>query len=219
MRLTSYNIASKILLAKCCMSDLAVKMIEAKAAGNEELISCIREKLIALDAMIFALSKWYPVISPAKLITSDITIESGVFTFPFIAGNTYIGGIIVGNPFTVFSGTNEDVFTAFADSFNDYVSPDDDTVQITASSSGETISLRLVYNPSVTNLALNNPSVAAAVNLVDVTEGPIDYEESPSCLSSERVENILRKIDEICSCGCGEEVISDSISKYLELEP
>lgn len=218
MRLTSYNIASKILLAKCCMSDLAIKMIEAKALGNQELIHCTREKITALDAMIFALGKWYPVIPNAKLITAVFTIDSGVYVTPFNVGPTYIGGIQINNGFSVFSGGNVKVNAGFAHSINEYVSPNDDRIQVSAEYTATTTTLSIVYGPEITNFSIAALAPSSSPSISAVVSSPVDYTEKASCLSDKRVENILRKIDEICSCGCGEEVISDSMSKYMNLE-
>jgi hypothetical protein len=202
------------------MSDLAIKMIEAKALGNQELIHCIREKITALDAMTFALSKWYPSIPSAKKVTAVLTINSGVYALPFSQGPIYVSGIKVADGFTVFSGNNSDVFKAYVNSGNSFVSPDDDRIRTEWSVvSGSAISFDAVYGQSITSLSIASPNIVpSGVSTSATVTSPIDFYDKPSCLSNVQVEKILRKIDEICSCGCGDEVVSDAMSKYMNLE-
>jgi hypothetical protein len=177
--------------------------------------------MIAIDAMTFALSKWYPSIPDAQIVTITFTIISGIYGAPRVQGPIYVSGIQVSNVFSVFSGDNFSFLKAASSSFNSFSSPDDDRLRFeftNVSSSGGVI--RIIARKDIvitapTSFSSTNSSVVTSVTLI----GPEDFDDMPSCLSNSQVENILRKIDEICSCGCGEEVISDSISKYLESEP
>ena len=202
------------------MSDLAIKMIEAKALGNQELIHCIREKITALDAMTFALSKWYPSIPEAQIVTITYTITSGIYVMPQIRGPIYISGIKVSDGFSLFSGGNYEYLKASVFSINSFLSPDDDRLRAEyteVSSSQATFRIIARKDFLITAPTSYSPSYSSVV-ISATSTGPEDFNDIPSCLSNSQVENILRKIDEICSCGCGEEVISDSMSKYMNLE-
>jgi hypothetical protein len=200
MRLTSLNIAKVRLKAGCCLSDMAERMWAYKEEGDLENEKCVREKALILSGLIKTLCRWKPTIKTAVRSTLVGEIESGTFPIPYLYAGTSTDGLPTSNPFMVLSGGNPEVVTALLDAINCFISPNDDLVQ--------TISTRRLGSEKIEVVR----NFAEGVNFL-VSEFPDDVTweitgegeqvtNLPNCLTDAQVLSIIKKIEELCPCGC-----------------
>ena len=171
-----------------------------KEEGDLENEKCVREKALILSGLIKTLCRWKPTIKTAVRSTLVGEIESGTFPIPYLYAGTSTDGLPTSNPFMVLSGGNPEVVTALLDAINCFISPNDDLVQ--------TISTRRLGSEKIEVVR----NFAEGVNFL-VSEFPDDVTweitgegeqvtNLPNCLTDAQVLSIIKKIEELCPCGC-----------------
>lgn len=203
MRYTSYNMAVTALNARKCLSDFVERMWEYIEEGNIEKTECARNKALMLDALIATVERYRPIIQDAKVTTITVTVTSGSYPMPFVVDPIFVNGIQITNKFTVYDGTNVDVFKDGSEAINCYLSATDDILKATAKMSGESIVITIIHNESLSPIdTLTAESLAGGVTVTTVYSEEEDYEYPRTCLTEVQMQNIVEKIDELCECNC-----------------
>jgi hypothetical protein len=202
MKLTSKNIAIKVLKAKGCLSDTVKRMREYIEEGDIEKANCARMNALKLASWIDALGRWNPTIESGNMITITATRTSGAFTYPNIIEEASVNGIIVSPQFSILSGTTNDVLNEYAHHLNCFYSGNDDTLISSASVNEETLTLTF-KSPSASAFvfddgAIFSSGVTFSFEIGDVTA----FTDNPVCLTNEETVSIVGKIDELCECNC-----------------
>jgi len=200
MRLTSLNIANVRLNAGCCLSDMVERMWAYKEEGDTENEKCVREKALILSGLIKTLCRWRPTIKTAGRSTLVGEIESGTFPIPYLYAGTSTDGLPTSNPFMVLSGGNPEVVTALLDATNCFISPNDDLVQTVSTRrlGPEKIEVVRDYAEGVDFLISEFPDDVTW----EITGGGEQVTNLPNCLTDAQVLSIIKKIEELCPCGC-----------------
>jgi len=200
MRLTSLNIAKVRLKAGCCLSDMVERMWAYKEEGDTENEKCVREKALILSGLIKTLCRWRPTIVNAGRSTLVGEIESGSFPIPYLYAGTSTDGLPTSNPFMVLSGGNPEVVTALLHAMNCFISPNDDLVQVisTRRLGPEKIEVTTDFAEGVNFLIAEFPD---EVTWEFTGEGG-QVTNVPNCLTDAQVLSIIKKIEELCPCGC-----------------
>jgi hypothetical protein len=209
MKLTSKNIAIKVLKAKGCLSDTVKRMRGYIEEGDIEKANCARMNALKLASWIDALSRWKPTVKNAYTSTYTQEITSGSWTLPFIFNAVSVNNVIVnqGNRLVLSGGNNAIIDTA-VDMYNCPTSGVDDILQTKAKRLSDTESqFIVVFDKSKLDwdsISLESISygigVSPSLSVSVTTPVPIDIE--PNCLTDEEVLSIIGKIDELCECNC-----------------
>jgi hypothetical protein len=110
MRLTSYNMAVKILSARCCLASMVERMWAYMEDGDVENADCVREKALMLSGLIKAAKRWKPTVVEGYENVIDFNLSSTTHPSPFIVDSISINGLKVVPRFIAYGGT-QDVVT------------------------------------------------------------------------------------------------------------
>lgn len=202
MRLTTKNIAIKILKAKGCLSDLGTRLRSYTESGDTENEQCVREKMLMLSSWIDALSRWKPTIESAYYKKITITYASGSFTFPFIIGSSSINGLDFSNQINVYSGSVNDVLSQYKNAIDCYYSSNDDMLEVKTELSETTLILHVRNVESENINYTDNGLYSQGVTFTETDTTVETTTDTVRCLADEQVLSIVGKIDELCECNC-----------------
>jgi len=200
MRLTSYNIAAKRLKAGCCLAIHVENMWNYMEEGDMDSAQCAREKALMLDALICTLGRWKPTIPTGYLLTSISVIDSGSYNFPFFRYYRTFNGMALNNPYWITGENNQDVLNLDNHEINSFVSPNDDTVQLTSNVYEGTRILEIISSEEYPNITSETSSENISLTS---TYTSVEHVGTPHCLTDTQVLSIIKKIDELCEAECG----------------
>jgi hypothetical protein len=205
MRLTSYNIAAKRLKAGCCLAIHVENMWGYMEEGDMVNAQCAREKALMLDSLICTLARWKPTILSGKTQSATFTIDSGNFTIPFLSNGITVNGLLIAGNFITYEGGNADVFKSFQYSIENFISPNDDSIQPSLVVVDNQGTLDCVYIESMSPLSsiAGNVISSPGITISATATSEVDYIGVPSCLTDLQVLSIIKKIDELCEAECG----------------
>ena len=198
---TSTDVCNRIVLAKCCLSDIVIKMFDAQSIGDTESENCYLEKAIALQGAIDALCRWW---EPTQLSAQDQVraLPSGG---KFVVGTWTFGGEAIlphGNEYTT------DIATSIIADINGIVRTGNITI-VAKLDGGERININYLYpNSLIGETAVITPSQGTMPTVRSEPEATVDVEPLP-CLDDDGLEGIFNIIDKVCGCNCPEEHTTD----------
>lgn len=203
MRLTSYNMAVKILHAKGCLADMVDRMWGYMEEGDAIKAQCAREKALGMYALIETASRWSPTITDGKEMYSHIVIAS--VNQPQLTEELIINGIKIsyGNVY-INDIDDSDAVLHWSDTINGFISENDDIIQLsifnttpTGVSSITRTSMPEIYASS------NDIQYLFTTNDIEPTSVTTDFEgNEPLCLTDAQILSVIEKIDELCKCNC-----------------
>ena len=203
MRLTSYNMAVKILSARCCLASMVERMWAYMEDGDVENADCVREKALMLSGLIKAAKRWKPtVVEGYRVVTvfdySDVTTST-----PYYQSFQRINGMVVNPPFTAFGGTEKFV-DGLIQANNCFISSNDDVVQFSVKKNNNTSFTASVAISEPYDTLGNDGTIGTQTGSVAVT--PVSNDEfsggTPKCLTDAQILSVVGKIDELCGCKC-----------------
>jgi len=200
MRLTSYNIAAKRLKAGCCLAIHVENMWGYMEEGDMVNAQCAREKALMLDALICTLGRWKPTIATGYKYTSIGVVNSGSYTFPFFVYYRTFNGIALINPYWITGEDNQDVLNLDMYEINSFVSPNDDTVQLTSNVYEGTVIWTIISAEEYPDILSGTTTNNVSLTYVATSEEHVGV---PPCLTDLQVLSIIKKIDELCEAECG----------------
>ena len=202
MRLTSYNVAIKILHAKGCFADLVDRMWTYMEEGDIDRAQCAREKALGMYALIETAKRWKPTIENAKTLTATFSITAGSYTTPLISSKAVVNGIDISGPLSVIGGGNQEVFDKFTDIIDGFLSKNDDILQVSAQEGLSTSILTAVYDESLSPLSISTGLNGFGVTVAVSVSAEADLDTEPLCLTDAQILSVIEKINELCECNC-----------------
>lgn len=204
MRLTSYNMAVKVLHAKGCLADMVDRMWAYMEEGDTENAQCVREKALGLYSLIETAGRWSPTITDGYISVADVNFSAITYPSVFAALNFRSNGIKVSNGFTTYGGDADDVASDTAHSFNDFISSDDDLIQIGYRKTGDSMLNGTVRSSFLfTSFTSENIGTPIGSPMYAFTQQNEPFEDAkPHCLTDAQILSVVGKIDELCECKC-----------------
>ncbi len=204
MNLTSTNIDNRLLLAKCCFADYAIKRLEKVNIGDNEQASCYLSKMKQLYYSMQALNQFVP----AAELSPTVSISFSLFTANF-TGTRQI--TVDGEELSAaVSFTNASAATQVALMINAINLYQSDYV---ASFSGSTFTITSVLSGTTNNGLETSLLTNGAVDVSGYLAGGTDQ----WCLTDTQAKKILDNIDELCGCPCGDcdDILDDTLPRYI----
>jgi hypothetical protein len=203
MRLTSYNMAVKILSARCCLASMVERMWAYMEDGDVENADCVREKALMLSGLIKAAKRWKPTIVEGYENVIDFNLSSTTHPSPFIVDSISINGLKVVPRFIAYGGT-QDVVTKQIRSGNCYISMNDDLISVRHSKvNNDRFVMSIVSKDPLDTLDAVNSGGASGVPVVNFIKNNVSFSGgTPKCLTDAQILSVVGKIDELCGCKC-----------------
>jgi hypothetical protein len=203
MRLTSYNMAVKILSARCCLASMVERMWAYMEDGDVENADCVREKALMLSGLIKAAKRWKPTVVEGYENVIDFNLSSTTHPSPFIVDSISINGLKIVPRFIAYGGT-QDVVAKQIRSGNCYISPNDDLISVRYSKvNNERFVMSIVSKDPLETLDAVNSGGASGVPVVNFIKNNVSFSGgTPKCLTDAQILSIVGKIDELCGCKC-----------------
>lgn len=203
MRLTSYNMAVKILHAKGCLADMVDRMWVYMEEGDAEKAQCVREKALMMYALLETASRWHPTITEGLMLDSYVVLSS--VNQPQLTGALSINGIDVSYEGVFITNPDDSIAVSqWAHTVNGFLSNNDDIVQV------EIVSNTLSgFNAVVrTSMSSITPSGNDSNDLFTVNGSASTFTTTefdgvvPDCLTNAQILSVIEKIDDLCECNC-----------------
>ncbi len=196
-----------MMLAKCCLADLTIRMFDAQAIGDIESENCLLEKSLALKGAISALCQWW---------------EPEVLTATYETNFTPSGGRIIVNTWTFAGETvlphGETISTPVGQGVVDAVNAvsRDGSVKTGASLvSDNRVLVQYTYpNSSRGSEPTITLSTGSSVSEEESAEETVDADNAP-CLDDDQLEGIFNIIDRVCGCNCPDGHSADTVGEFL----
>lgn len=195
------------MLAKCCMSDITIKMFDAQAIGDTENEVCLLEKALLLQGAMNALCSHYDSVELTSSFNTRAIASGGNTTisrWEFAGEEILPHGTVINTP----TGTNMLNLLNSA-----RVSGSVSVVAVVIG--GDRLDVTYKYPMSK---AGSEPDITASNGSVAVIrsgdEEPVDV-ANPPCLDDTQIEGIFNIIDKVCGCNCPEQHTSDFIPVNL----
>lgn len=203
MRLTTYNIRSKYLLAGCCLSEYMERYWTYLEEGELKKADCARKKALKLDALRNTLLRFSPSIANAKRKVVTATVTAGTISFPHSVEGITVNGINIMDPIYFHTGTNLSVFEGVANNINNRISNEDDRVQATidVSQSPLKATFTFTYEEDMSPPVFGVSSFGVGLTATYAFGSEEDYVFG-SCLTDAQILKVVGKIDELCECEC-----------------
>lgn len=203
MRLTSYNVAIKILHAKGCFADMVDRMWGYMEEGDVDKAQCAREKALGMYALIETAKKWSPTITDGIMLESHVVISS--VNQPQLTGPLTVNGIKVSYEGIYISDPDDSVAVSqWANTVNGFLSANDDIVQgdvISTTATGFHVTIRT--SMSAISASGNDSNNLFTGNVSASTFVITEFEdEQPLCLTNAQILSVIEKLDELCECNC-----------------
>jgi len=204
MRLTSYNMAVKILHAKGCLADMVDRMWAYMEEGDTENAQCVREKALGLYSLIETAGRWRPTIKDGYRTASNSSLYPVTYPSPFIVGETRLNAMQVASPFIAYGGLSSAVAEGSVHSFNRFISENDDLVQVSAIRTGAaSLTITALTKAPFTSFSSTNSGGSTGSAIVTVIADDEEFSDAvPYCLTDAQVLSVIGKIDELCECKC-----------------
>lgn len=203
MNLTSTNIDNRLLLAKCCFADYAIKRLEKVNIGDNEQANCYLSKMKQLYYSMEALNQFVPSAELAPSLLATIG-TGGTFsgTLQVLMDGVAISPIVT---FVLASPAQQSVTMVSAINLyqTDYVAA--------LSSSQATLT-------SVLSGTTNNGVIATLLkDGVSYGTATLAGGTDQWCLSDTQAKKILDNIDELCGCpcDCDDNILDDTLPRYI----
>lgn len=203
MRLTSYNMAVKILSARCCLASMVERMWAYMEDGDVENADCVREKALMLSGLIKAAKRWKPTIVEGYENVLDVDSSPVTHPSPFIVDNISADGISISNRFIAYGGTTG-LVSKLITSGNCYISPNDDLISVRYSKiNNERYVIKILSKEPLTDLDYVTSGGASGVPVVNFIKNNVPFSGgTPKCLTDAQILSVVGKIDELCKCKC-----------------
>ena len=203
MRLTSYNMAVKILHAKDCLADMVDRMWAYMEEGDTDKAQCVREKALGLYALMETAGRWRPTITDGK--SYKLVFGTGTITAPAIVGTLAYNGVRVSNSGILFGDDNE-VTHGLARLFNCHLQ-DDDLIDfrnaVITSEPYNAVSGTLFVSDALLPLTTSEITTFGFVGgASEMTDETVFEDAEPYCLTDSQIHSVIGKIDELCECKC-----------------
>jgi len=203
MRLTSYNMAVKILQAKGCFADLVDRMWTYMEEGDIDRAQCAREKALGMLALIETTSRWHPTITEGVMLEAHAVISA--VNQPKLTGSVTINGIKVSYEGVYIDDVDDsDAVAHWAETANNFLSSNDDIVQLNVLSTTSTgyhatikTSMTAIATAGADDNGLLTFNAGASTFVITEFEG-----EQPLCLTNAQILSVIEKLDELCECNC-----------------
>lgn len=204
MRLTSYNMALKILHAGGCLADMVDRMWAYMEEGDTENAQCVREKALGLYALLETAGRWKPTITDGYRTASNNNLHPVTYPSPFIVGETRLNAIQVASQFTAYGGLSSAVAEGSVRSFNRFISENDDLIQVSAiRTSAASLTITALTKDLYASFSASNSGGSTGSAIVTVIANNEPFEDAqPHCLTDAQILSIIGKIDELCECNC-----------------
>lgn len=203
MRLTSYNMAVKILQAKGCFADLVDRMWTYMEEGDIDRAQCTREKALGMYALIETAKKWSPTITDGIMLESHVVISS--VNQPQLTGALTVNGIKVSYEGIYISDPDDYIAVSqWANTVNGFLSANDDIVQVDVLSTTATgIHATIRTSMSAISASGNDSNNLFTINNSASSFTTTEFEdEQPRCLTNAQILSVIEKINELCECDC-----------------
>lgn len=203
MRLTSYNMAVKILHAKGCLADMVDRMWSYMEEGDAEKAQCVREKALMMYALLETASKWHPTITEG--LQSDIYVGISSVNQPQLTGALAINSISVSYEGVFIVNPDDSIAVSqWAHTVNGFLSENDDIVQVEIVSN--TMSgLNALVKTSMSSIVPsgNDSNDLFTINTSAITATTTEFDGVvPDCLTNAQILSVIEKIDDLCECNC-----------------
>jgi len=202
MRLTSYNMAVKILQAKGCLADMVDRMWAYMEEGDTENAQCVREKALGLYSLIETAGRWRPTISNGHrtVIYADVQALSWASS-PVISTPIVVNGISTTHQ-AVFNATAEEYADALVLSASCVLSENDDLISVSCDrTGGNTTKTTIISSFEPTSIASpTEPDYSGTI--ITITDSSEFSDAVPYCLTDAQIISVVGKIDELCDCKC-----------------
>lgn len=204
MRLTSYNMAVKILHAKGCFADMVERMWAYMEEGDTENAQCVREKALGLYALLETVGRWKPTIVDGYITEAIIDLLPVTHPPAFMVGEITVGGLAVSNGFVAYDGTAGAVVDGTVCSFNRFISLNDDLISVTYRKVGPTSLSGMVISAALFTAftSTNSGGTSGSPSSISISNNQPFSGAQPHCLTDAQILSIIGKIDELCGCNC-----------------
>lgn len=206
MRYTQEDVCKRIILAKCCLADFAIRMFDAQAIGDIESENCLLEKALVLKGAIDAMCRWY---------------EPEVLTLVYGYNVVPSGGRATVNSWT-FAGTD---ILSHGDSANytsgkslaDLINSRTYTGTTSATAVKKTGNrIEVTYRYAIANRGAT-PTVSLSTGSItgaeEEEETQVNVDIMP-CLDDDQLEGVFNIVDKVCGCNCPDSHSRDFIGEF-----
>lgn len=203
MRLTSYNMAVKILNAGDSLADMVDRMWSYMEEGDVENADCVREKALGLYSLIKTADRWRPTIKNGFAGVSISDRSALTVSTPYYLSFQRVNGRIVNQPFLSFGGTQGFV-TGLVCASNHFISDNDDEIQFSAEKvSSLSIRISAVSTQQITSFSSDGSIGTQTGSIVETQVSSEEISDAPyKCLTDTQILSVIRKIDELCGYEC-----------------
>lgn len=203
MRLTSYNMAVKVLHAKGCLADMVDRMWAYMEEGDTENAQCVREKALGLYSLIETAGRWRPTIKDGFVGVSVFDYSVVTTSTPYYLSFQRMNGRVINQPFLSFGGTQRFV-TGLVCASNHFISDNDDEIQFsTEKVSSLSVRVSAVSTQQITSLGSDGSIGTQAGSIVITQVSSEEISDVPyKCLTDAQILSVVGKIDELCECKC-----------------
>lgn len=206
MNLTSTNIDNRLLLAKCCFADYAIKRLEKVNIGDNEQAKCYLSKMKQLYYSMQALNQFVPAAELAPYWTYYL-----ISLFPSSFTGTrqvFIDGVAISEELSFTNATRPAQMVSIASNINTY------QTDYIASFTSTSFTLTSVLSGTTNNGLEITASVDGAT---PVSFGVLAGGSDQWCLTDTQAKKILDNIDELCGCPCGDcdDILDDTLPRYI----
>ena len=202
MRLTSYNMAVKILHAKGCLADMVDRMWAYMEEGDTENAQCVREKALGLCSLIETASRWKPTIKDGYRTTiyADTQAVSWASS-PAISTPIVVNGISITYQ-RMFNATPSEYAAALVSSASCVLSGNDDLISMSCVRPGETTTKTTITSSFEPTSIVSPTEPDYLGSIITITESEEFSDAVPHCLTDAQILSVVGKIDELCECKC-----------------
>ena len=171
--------------------------------GDLENADCVRDKALSLHALIETASRWSPTITDGVSLLGELVLTS--VNQPKLTASLTVNGIPVSYAGVYVDDAQDlDAVYSWESTVNNFISQNDDIVQVSvfnATAAGFSAIIKTSM-PSI-SVQGNDSNNLFTINLPasTLTEGEFS-DVQPVCLTDDQIRSVIKKIDELCDCGC-----------------
>lgn len=207
MRYTQDDVCKRIILAKCCLADFAIRMFDAQAIGDIESENCLLEKALVLKGAIDAMCRWYEPEVLTVVYEYNVVPSGGRAT---VNSWTFAGTDILSHG----DSANYTAGESLADLINarTYTGTTSATaVKTTANRIEVAYTYANVNRGSTPTVSFSTGSITGAE---EEAEASVDVDVLP-CLDDDQLEGIFNVVDRVCGCNCKDAHSRDFMGEFI----